>query len=192
MTETFSLLLAPYPGDEPPSELQAAAQAYFYPPAVVYLQTPAGVEARLPLDVERLAAAARRDLARQATGPLPAPLAFLANPTESAVDLVWDEPNDARIDGYEIQWREQDQSDWNTTTIARARRHRVSGLVNGAAYTFQARAIGMNRESDWTQPLTVTVGPVKPAGILSNAADMKLSTILKTLHYINVHLLTTP
>lgn len=192
MSERFSLLLAPYAGDEPPESLRADARAFFYPSAVVYLKTPDDVPARLPADVEKLIAATKREQARQAAGPLPAPLAFLANPTDSAVDLVWDEPNDARIDGYEIQWRESGESEWNTVNIGPARRHRIEPLNNDAKYDFRTRSIGMGLLSDWTAPQVCEVGPVKAAGILSNASGMSFKTIMKFLYAIDVHLLTTP
>jgi hypothetical protein len=192
MTETFSLMLAPYAGDSPPPELQAAAAAFFYPPAVVYLKSPDGLEARLRQDVERLAAGYRREDARRKEGPLPAPLAFLANPTEGAVDLVWDEPEDARIEGYEVEWRENEEGDWHSVQTSLGRRHRVSDLSNGREYIFRLRSLGCGQASDWSEELMVQVGPVKTAGILSNAGNVSFKTVMKTLHYINVHLLTTP
>jgi hypothetical protein len=191
-TESFSLLIAPYAGDQPPSDLQAEASAFFYPPEVVYLQTPAGVNARLRQDVERAIAAARREQARQAQGPLPEPQAFLVNPTDAAVDIVWDEPADSRIDGYEIAWQKKGEADWNQVSLDHTRRHRVADLANGAQYSFRLRAIGMGRQSAWTRVLTCKVGPVKPAGILSNVSSISPQTVFKTLYYINVHVLTTP
>jgi hypothetical protein len=192
MTESFALLIAPYPGDQPPAELQAEAEAFFYPREAVYLRTPAGVNARLRQDVERSIAVARREQARQAQGPLPAPLAFLVNPTDVAVDVVWDEPADARIDGYELAWQKKGEADWKQATLDHTRRHRVADLANGDQYSFKLRAIGMGRQSDWTSALACKVGPVKPAGILSNVSSIQPQTVFKTLYYINVHLLTTP
>ncbi|HUT53955.1 MAG TPA: fibronectin type III domain-containing protein [bacterium] len=197
MKERFSLLLAPYTGDEPPEPLRADARAFFYPAAVVYLKTPEGVPARLSDDVNKLIAEAKREEARKSTGPLPMPLAFLANPTVSAVDLVWDMPDDARIDGYEIEYPyyEGDDSILVASQVyGNASRHRIEGLQNGKAYTFRMRATSMENHlaSDWTQLQTCTVGPVKPAGILSNASGMSLKTVMKFLYAIDVHLLTTP
>jgi hypothetical protein len=191
-TESFSLLLAPYLGDEPPKGLQAEAMAFFYPPEVVYLKTPSGVSALLRQDMEQSISSIRNEEAKKATGPLPAPLAFLVNPTESAVDIVWDEPDDARIEGYEILWKHQDAPEWESFEIDRDRRHRLEGMTNERVYRFRMRSIGTGRTSDWTETLICTVGPVETAGILSMASDASLSNVLKTLFYINVHLLTTP
>jgi hypothetical protein len=52
-TMRFSLLLAPYEGDEPPPELRAAAGCFFYPPGVILHRTPAGVEAVLPEELRQ-------------------------------------------------------------------------------------------------------------------------------------------
>ena len=64
--------------------------------------------------------ARRLEIARERTGPPPVPLAFLANPSDGAVDLVWDEPEDARLSGYEIQWRREGEADWSRQLVGRA------------------------------------------------------------------------
>jgi hypothetical protein len=191
-TESFSLLLSPYLGDEPPKSLQAEAMAFFYPPEVVYLKTPSGVSAVLRQDMEQAISRIKNEEAKKATGPLPAPLAFLVNPTESAVDIVWDEPEDARIEGYEIQWRHEDATGWESCEIERDRRHRMDGMTNDRIYQFRMRSKGTGKTSGWTETLACRVGPVETAGILSMASDASLKTVMKTLFYINVHLLTTP
>jgi len=190
-SESFSLLLAPYHGDRPPEKLTAEAWSFFYPAEVVYLNTPRGVRARLRQDVVRIIEEKKTRMARQSGGELAPPLAFLANPTESAVDLVWDESGDARIDGYEIEYKEADGS-WDTVTIERANRRRIEPLDNGEEYSFRMRAVGMGGESDWTETLTVEVGPVKPPSIFSVAGGMGIGTIVKFIHAINVHLYTRP
>ncbi len=56
-TIRFALMLAPYDGDAPSAELQAAAGAHFYPPGVVFHATPPGVDAILPADIRACAQA---------------------------------------------------------------------------------------------------------------------------------------
>lgn len=58
-TLRFSLMLAPYAGDAPSAELQAAASAHFYPPGVIFHSTPPGVDALLPADIRARSAAAQ-------------------------------------------------------------------------------------------------------------------------------------
>jgi hypothetical protein len=172
----FSLLLAPYAGDEPPAQVQADARAHFYPPGVIYRQAPPGVEAVVPDDLQRLVAADRRQRLRQRLGdaPLPPPDAFLANPTDGAVDLVWRPPRDPRLTGFEVRWRGAGNRDWQGEIIRPAHgtqaadgeqvadgtpdtdgaqatgRWQVGGLRNGESYCFQVRALAGDRSSAWT------------------------------------------
>lgn len=190
--ESFSLLIAPYAGDEPPAALQAEAESFFYPPAVIYLKTPAGVTATLESDVQKIIEESRLAEARKITGPLPSPLAFLVNPTEGAVDVVWDEPDDARIDGYEIDWRGEGEGAWNSVKPGPTNRHRVDGLVNGRSYEFRMRSLGPGVESEWTETLSCEVAPVEPGGLLGSVSGVTPGIIFKTLYYSMVHLLTTP
>ena len=68
----------------------------------------------------------------------------------------------------------------------------MDGMANGSVYEFRMRSVGMGRESEWTETLACEVGPVETAGILSSVSGINLKTVLKTLYFINVHLLTTP
>ena len=62
-SERFSLLLAPYAGDEPPAPIQVDAEAFYRPPAVLYTKTlAAGV--RVPADVHAIVAAGRLENVR--------------------------------------------------------------------------------------------------------------------------------
>ncbi len=162
--ERFSLLLVPYAGDEPPADLQRDAGSFFASPAVVYLKTPAmaGAAPRLRHEMRERLAAARRARARAAAqGPLPAPRALLVNPTAGAADVVWDEPEDPRIDGYQVAWREAGAEDWQTTSIAPARRHRIASLADGATYEFRVRAVSEGERGAWTEVGAATIGPVE-------------------------------
>jgi hypothetical protein len=195
MHESFSLLIAPYTGDPPPARLRADAEAFFHPPATVVLidQTP-----RLPVDL-RLQVEERREATHREriTSP-PAPLAFLANPSSGAVDLVWDEPQGVALTGYEFRWRkwseasEDDVPEWNTRSVGICDRHRIDGLANGEKYAFQMRALAARGQSPWTDRAVVEVGPVPQVGVTSIAREAPFSLLLRTFWYALVHALTTP
>jgi hypothetical protein len=187
-SERFSLLIAPYAGDAPPARLRADAQAFFHPPALV-LQTAEGTQ--LPDDLRGAVEARRVASAQQRPGPLAPPLSFLANPTDAAVDLVWDEPRDPRIAGYEIDWRESGASDWRRTPIGRANRHRCDGLANGAVYAFRLRSRGGEQTSDWTETLEVRVEPVEVVEAIGLAGEAPIGLLLRTFWYGLVHVFTT-
>jgi hypothetical protein len=186
--ERFSLLLAPYAGDAPPAHLRADAAAFFHPPAVL-VRTAEGT--RLPADLRASVEARRLEIARQRTGPLPVPLAFLANPTDRAVDLVWDPPQDARVTGYEIEWRTDDATEWQRERVGRVDRNRLDGLANGVRHAFRMRALAGDRTSDWTQTLVVEVGPVEMVDLVGGAADAPISLLIRIFWYGLVHLFTT-
>ncbi len=191
-TERFSLLIAPYAGDSPPEELQAAARAFFYPPAVVYTQTPPGIDARLPIDIKRLVEGAQLEAARARTGPLGSPSAFLVNPTDRAVHVVWDEPQDARVDGYEIEWRRADERTWQHVRSGRGRRQEIDQLHNGEQYEFRLRAVGAGEiTSVWTPPLICTVGPVPAPPLTTELRDLSPWLIARLLFHSLGHALTT-
>jgi hypothetical protein len=165
----FSLLMAPYQGDEPPVQLQAEALAHFYPPGVVYTRTPEGVEALLPGDLRRLVeaeeAARRREELRDL--PLSVPKALVANPTAGAADLVWDPPRDERVTGYEIRGREVADGDWQRNLIPRGNRWQACGLRDGVRYAFQVRAVAPDRVSAWTEEVHTVPGAVGTTSIAS-------------------------
>ena len=171
----FSLLLAPYVGDEPPAQVQADAQAHFYPPGVIYHQVPPGVEAVVPSDLQRLVAADRRQRLRQRlrNEPLLPPDAFLANPTDVAVGLVWRPPRDPRLTGYEVRWRAAGDRDWQRQRFRptdggyAAGRWQVAGLRNGERYCFQVRALAGERTSAWTPESEAVPGAVGAASLFS-------------------------
>jgi hypothetical protein len=189
-TQRFSLLLAPYAGDQPPLALQTDAAAFFYPFGVIYLKTPSGVEAVVPDDVRRLIADKEREARLMSTAPLPPPTAFLANPSDGAVDLVWDPPQDERVTGYEVRWRKAEAGQWQTERIAPAHRWHLPNLENGERYPFQIRALGQDMESEWTEEAECVPGPVKPASLLSAASGASPWTLLKLIYYGLLHGLT--
>jgi len=187
-SERFSLLIAPYEGDAPPERLRADAQAFFHPPAVV-VRSAEGT--RLPGDLRAAVEALSTASAQRRTGPLPPPLAFLANPTDGAVDLVWDEPRDPRIAAYEIEWRESGEPDWKRRHTRPANRHRFDGLTNGSVYAFRLRALGGGTASDWTETLEVRVEPVERVELIGLAGQAPIGLLLRTFWYGLVHVVTT-
>jgi hypothetical protein len=189
-TERFSLLLAPYAGDQPPPALQTDAAAFFYPFGVIYLKTPPGMEAVVPDDVRRLIADKEREARLMSTAPLPPPTAFLANPSDGAVDLVWDSPRDERVTGYEVRWRKAEAGQWQTERIAPATRWHLPDLENGERYMFQIRALGEGRQSEWTEEAECVPGPLKPASLLSAASGASPWTLLRLIYYGLLHGLT--
>ncbi|MCP4036507.1 MAG: hypothetical protein GY733_06195 [bacterium] len=182
--EDFSLLLAPYSGDAPPAQLRAAANAFFAAPAVAYLEVPAaaGSGVHIADDLRTQLKAERRRIARHRDEALPVPRAFLVNPTSEALDVVWDEPSDPRIDGYEIAWRaanDKDESDWHTERIAPARRHRLAQLSDGDQIELRLRAFGAGQQGAWTSRATVTVGPVEVVEMTDVISEMSFGLLLR-------------
>jgi len=192
MSERFSLMIAPYQGDEPPEALRADAENFFYPPALVYIKTPSGVDALLKEDAVGIRDEARRQEALQAKGPLPVPKAFLANPTGEAIHVVWDESEDVRVEGYEIRYRKVDDGEWKTVEVGHTNRHPIADVNNGEKYEVSMRSVGHATKGEWTETETVEVGPVKTAGIMSLAGSATPSMVGKLLYYTMVHVLTTP
>lgn len=188
----FSLLLAPFVGAEPPADLQDVARTFFEPPAVVYVRTPEGVSARVEADMKEAIDGLRRRIAARSDAPLPAPRAFLASPTREAVDLVWDEAEDARIDGFEIEWRAKSAVDWQSATVSSVHRYRVENLVDGVAYEVRIRGLGANRQSDWSPVQEVVAGPVGEQSPLEFLAKFDGSLALRLAHQVLIHVATVP
>jgi hypothetical protein len=191
--ERFSLLLAPYAGDAPPEWLREDARAFFASPSVVFRKAPeaAGVDVRLPRDIERTVAAARTRLARQRTGPLPGLRAFLVSPSGGAADVVWDEPDDPRIDGYHVEWKRLGTSAWQRATLSPTRRHRIAGLTDGDDYMVRARAFGEQAEGAWSAPQRVRIGAVPVVDMSDAAAAMSPRLMLRYLRAALDHVWST-
>jgi hypothetical protein len=188
----FSLLLAPYSGDQPPAQLQDDVEAFFYPFGLVYLQTPTGVEALVPEDLRALVAEREKEAARAMAAPLPPPTALLASPSDGAVDLAWDAPRDVRLSAFELRWREAEEPAWQTQSIGPANRLHLSGLINGTAYLFQMRAVAEDRQSSWAPVVRCVPGPVsQPVSPFSSLSGASPITLLKLIYYGLVHGWTT-
>jgi hypothetical protein len=168
----FSLMLAPFEGDEPPAQIQADALAHFYPPAVVYIRTPECVEALLPEDLRDMIAADEEEFIRDVWRghPLRPPRALVANPTAGAADLVWDPPLYGQITGYEVRWREvrgggEGGEVWHSMPVPPAGRWQVGELQDGVRYAFQVRAVAPERASEWTEEVEAVPGAVGATSI---------------------------
>jgi hypothetical protein len=105
-TLRFSLLLAPYTGDEPPQELQNDAAAHFYPPGVILHSAPKEIGAETNDDIQRFIISERRRAQLNVNMPPNPPTAFLVNPSPNAVDLVWEAQRDGRPPPFDERgWR---------------------------------------------------------------------------------------
>ncbi len=190
-SERFSLLLAPYEGDAPGAEVQREAEAFHRSPAVVYLESPDRAPVRIPGDVGRIAASLRRRALQTDAAPLAAPRAFLASPTESAVDLVWDAPDDARIDTIEVAWRAVGEGRWMTRRVSDADRVRIASLENGERMLFRIRSAASERRGEWSDPQEVVVGPVGTTD-LTTGLDIPAFLMLRLFVDGLYHVLTSP
>jgi hypothetical protein len=188
---TFSLLLAPYQGDAPPSQLQADALAHFYPAGAIYLQVPGGPDAVTTEDVRRHIGVSDTKRLQAAEAPLPTPRAFLANPSDRAVDLVWEAQRDARVVSYEVRWRATGDSEWQTQTMPAEARWQVAGLRNGQRYRFQLRSLGSEDSSDWTPQAEVEPGPVGAPSLLTVVPSAAPWTLVRMVGHSLAHVLRT-
>jgi hypothetical protein len=189
--ETFSLMLAPYQGDEPPVVLQHSALNYFYSAGVVYTSTPAGLAADLPSDIDLIKADKETQGMIDSGEPLPVPKAFLANPTIQAVDLVWDEVNDPRFSVIEINWKESDNTSWKSKQVI-SNRVRIEQLNDGVSYDFRIRTMGVSKESEWSNIQTITAGAAESLGITEGVKGLTFGLMLETFYYGLIHALTSP
>ncbi len=186
----FSLLLAPYLGDAPPVQVQADALAHFYPMGVIYHQTPPGLDAVVPADIRQWIVADERKRQQVSDVPLPAPRAFLANPSDGAVDLVWEEPRDAGVTGFEVRWRTAGEGEWHTEQVPPGNRWQVDGLRNRQRYAFQVRALAEGRQSAWTAEAEAMPGAVAVASLLSMIPENALGTLVRMVAYSLAHVLS--
>jgi hypothetical protein len=186
-TVRFSLLLAPYAGDEPPQALQDSAAAFFYPPGVVYLQTPETVQALLPDEIRAQVSAAELVERLNNPAPLLQPAGFLANPSDSAIELVWDLTRDERVHGYEVRWRNSNGEDWQHIQLERIKRWIIQDLVNGHDYTFQLRALSPGSVSEWTSLEIAKPGPVGMTSLASAARGVPAQTIIRLIYHSLAH-----
>ena len=97
--------------------------------------------------------------------PLPAkPTGLTATPGHGEVTLNWDDPSDASITVWQVQYKEADGSYSNWMNIpnstASTTRHTVTGLKDGIRYEFRLRAVNEVGAGEASDP--VTAKPLHP------------------------------
>ena len=181
----FSLLLAPYAGDEPPAGLQAEAGLHFYPPGIVIHAAPEGVEADTAGDIRRLWQVEELRVQQASQVTLDPPTAFLANPVSGAAVLVWDAPRGQAVTGYEAAWRPAEGSEWTPAVSGTATRLQIAGLEDGKEYVFKVRATceapagGSPRCSAWTEERTCIPGAVTAAPVGAMLSRLPIRAMIK-------------
>ena len=107
------------------------------------------------------------------------PAGFTATAGAGEVVLSWNDPNDATITGWQYRYRtEGGYGPWTVIpgSGAATTSHTVTGLDNGASYTFKLRAVnasGNGAESDEATAIPVAV-PARPAGFTATAGDRQV------------------
>lgn len=180
-TLRFSLMLAPYAGDEPPLEIQHAAAAHFYPHGVIVHSALPEMNAVTIGDIEKFIADEKRRAALESTVPLTLPTAFLANPSAGAVDLVWDAPRDEVVTGYEIGCKSAADAEWGTLKIDPLTRWRMDGLEDGKPLQFKIRSLRGAACSDWATEQTCTPGAVTDSSVTSMLGRIPLWTLARVI-----------
>jgi hypothetical protein len=175
----FSLMLAPYAGDEPPQELQALAAAHFYPPGVIVHSSLPKIGAVTAQDIEDFVAA-EKDRAYLLTKEAPpAPSAVLANPSPHAIDLVWDAPRGELVGGYEVQWKMEKGSAWRSVTFEPCTRWHLEDLEDGKPVTLRLRALRGTLASVWSAEQTCSPGAVTDSSITAMLGRIPVWALVK-------------
>jgi hypothetical protein len=177
----FSLMLSPYMGDEPPQEIQDAAVAHFYAPGVIVHSALPEMNAATIGDIERFIESEQRRAALQANTPLTPPTAFLANPSASAIDLVWDAPCDGLVTGYEIEKRYKRDVSWQSLIIDPLTRWHIEGLEDGKSMQFKIRSLRGDLHSVWTAEQTCVPGAVTDSSVLSMLGRIPVRGLAKVI-----------
>jgi hypothetical protein len=180
-TLRFSLMLAPYTGDEPPQELQNVADAHFYSPGIIVHSALPEMNAVTIGDIEKFIASEKQRAALQANTPLNLPTAFLVNPSARAVDLVWDTPHNGLVTGYEIGWKSARDVEWQSLKISPLTRWHMDGLENGKAMLFKIRSLRGETCSAWTAEETCIPGAVTDSSVTSMLGRVPLWTMTKII-----------
>jgi hypothetical protein len=181
-TLCFSLMLAPYAGDEPPQELQDLAAAHFYPPGVIVHSSPAEIQAATARDIEHFIVSEKTKFALRTEVPPSLPTALLANPSAHAVDLVWDAPRDELVT-YEIQWKTGAHPDWQSVTIEPSTRWHLEGLADGQPVTLRIRSRRGREVSAWSAEQACTPGAVTDSSLTSMLGRIPLWGLVKIVAY---------
>jgi hypothetical protein len=180
-TLRFSLMMAPYEGDEPPQELQTLAAAHFYPPGAVIHSAPPEIHAVTIHDIEYFIASEKERAALQTDQPPQPPIAILANPSAHAADLVWDAPRDELITGYEIRWKKAADTEWNSVTLEPCTRWHLDQLEDGIPVHFKIRSRRGSKVSAWSSEQTCSPGAVTDSSVISMLRRIPVGTMAKIL-----------
>jgi hypothetical protein len=180
----FSLMIAPYEGDQPPAGLQAEAGLHFYPPEVVIHRSPPGVAADVADDIRHIWEAEERSQRIAAQTVIQPPMAFVCNPLPGGVVLVWDEPRHGLITGYEAAWRPAGEGEWCTMRIGTETRLPIEGLQDGQPYLFKVRALcetsnGEIRYSAWTEEQKGIPGAVQSHSLLAGIRRLPIGAFVR-------------
>ncbi|MDE0039574.1 MAG: fibronectin type III domain-containing protein, partial [Gammaproteobacteria bacterium] len=101
-----------------------------------------------------------------------APRSFEATPGDHQVALYWIPPSDggdSPITGYEV--RVNRMGDWTSVGDNTTRRHTVTGLANGQAYTFEVRAVNAGGGGAAAAALATPQGPQTEAVVTTTTAQ---------------------
>ena len=180
-TLRFSLMLAPYSGDEPSQEIQNDAAAHFYAPGVIIHSALPEMNAATIKDIERFIESEKQRATLLVNIPLTPPLAFLANPSSNAVDLVWDAPWEGVVTGYEIEWKYTADKEWRSLKIDPLTRWHMDGLVDGKPMQFRMRSRREEITSAWTAERTCIPGAVTDSSVLGMLGRIPLGGMAKII-----------
>jgi hypothetical protein len=180
-TLRFSLMLAPYAGDEPPLQIQNDAAAHFYAAGVIVHAAPAELNAVTIKDIEGHIHAEKYRAALESGKQPDPPDAFLVNPSANAVDLVWDAPRDGVVTGHEIQWRYARDTEWQSLKIDPLTRWHIDGLEDGKRMKFRVRSLRGDMSSTWTPEQTCTPGAVTDSSVFAMLSRIPLGTMAKVI-----------
>jgi hypothetical protein len=177
----FSLMLAPYAGDEPPQELQDMAAAHFYAPGAIVHSSPPEIQAATPRDIELYIASERERAALQMDVTPGPPTAVLANPSSHAADLVWDAPRAETVTGYEVQWKKEVDAAWQSVRLEPCTRWHLEGLEDGKPITFRIRSLRGATFSAWSAEQTCKPGAVTDSSVTAMLARIPLWGLTKII-----------
>jgi hypothetical protein len=138
-----------------------------------------GMQAATSADMESFYSMEKQRAALQAMSSPNPPLAFLANPSANAVDLVWDAPRDGIVTGYEIRWGPVETGEWQSLQIGQVTRWHIDGLENGRAFKFRIRSARGGLYSAWSDQQTCTPGAVTDSSVLSMLRRIPFWTMTK-------------
>ena len=102
-----------------------------------------------------------------AAAPPAAPGGLTAAGGDASAVLAWDDPADASVTGHEIRWKTTGgYNDWRAAAAVAAPggglAHTQTGLANGAAHTFQVRAVNAAGAGGASEEATATPEEAQP------------------------------